>query len=471
MRRFKNFILESTFSGTDLINPDYRDDIIQAIKDDELSIDDKPIIIANKEELLALIDSLKTKSDIESKVNRKKIVKIDDGDLVTFTKIDKHPFTTGSAKITAAQWEMIICAAYNLKGEEPTEDNMMGALGQAKIKKDKWQPKFDAKIEAAQKIVSDRRIKLGGKMEHFGSDNVDVSETWKRYYKNLRSQTTANFAASTKTPKTDMHIGKKIRISLKKVGGSQLMSGKDIDSWGTIKAGIEYSQDLLKDSDFKTPLREIKKNLKNEFTNQKLSDRFKTVTDAQKAIAKGTTTGNEIIDWVVKQTSMQEAVMKGLNQIMGKNASINLAIRRGMVHEAMTGSVKFGPDSMACATHIMKFSPSGELVQFDTIGDPGSKLVGEVAKKVKIDVKFKSSGSGGTAWSALKMILGETFEEMGGHLLTEEQMINENFIFRWIGKWLDRIWKKIVSVAKRSISAIAEAFGLKMDIKVGPITI
>lgn len=473
MIRFREFLVESNFAGMDLINPDYRDDIIQAIKNDELSVNDKKIVIANKDELLSLINGLKTKADIKSKVSGKQIVKLAGGNAVTFTKIDKHPFTVGSAKITAAQWEMIICVAYNMEKSGKAQDDARILAG---IDEDKWKSKFDGKLESASNIVKD--IKMSGVMKHFGSDNIDVSSTWKRYYKNLRNESVANFPASTKTPKTDMYIGN-ARISLKKAGGSQLMSGKEVDAWGTIKAGIEYGKTELGNADFKTPLRNIKQKFKANLekdekgkskSSKKLASKgsnLDSITSIQKimnTVGKGK---DELITWVIEQTEMQKEMMTSLNSIMGdKESDVNLAIRRGMVHEAMTGSVKFGPNSKACANHLMKFSPAGKLLQFEKIRGAESKLVEDIAKKVKIDVKFKTSGTGGTAWSALKMILGEAYDEVGGLLLTEEQILNENFIVRWFGKWLDKIWKKIVSIATTSFSKLMELFGLKMKARI-----
>ena len=376
---------------------------------------------------------------------------------------------SGEATITAAQWEMIICVAYNKKYGDYAE-GIADARKASGIDEDSWKDLFDDKVVVAKGIVEG--LPSGHKMTHYGSaKDVKLSTKWDQYLRELRG-TDAKFAASTKTPKTDMYFSNQIRISLKKVGGSQLMSGKDVDSWGAIKAGIEHAQKQLQGRDFEESLNTIKSNFSEKFSNQKLSDKYKTVTDAQKAIAKGRGRGNNIVEWVIEQTKMQETVMENLNNILGdKKSNTYKAMAQGMVHEAMSGSVKFGPNSLASATHLMKFSPAGKLVEWKEIGDAGSNVVGNIADKVKIDVKFKSSGSRGTAWSALKMILGETFEEMNGHLITEEQMLNENFIINWFMKWLDKIWRKIVSIAEKSITKLAELFNLKMDVKLGSVII
>ena len=93
-------------------------------------------------------------------------------------------------------------------------------------------------------------------------------------------------------------------------------------------------------------------------------------------------------------------------------------------------------------------------------------MVGNVANDVKIDVKFKSSGSGGTAWSALKMILSESYEEVGGSLLTEQQILSENFILDWVKKWLSKIWEKLVRIAKTTFTRLLEILGLKINVKI-----
>jgi hypothetical protein len=134
---------------------------------------------------------------------------------------------------------------------------------------------------------------------------------------------------------------------------------------------------------------------------------------------------------------------------------------RAMVHEAMTGAVKFGVNSMATATHILKWTESGNRSQYKEIDD---EYVKHVAENTTFNVSFKTSGTGKSAWSALKLIFTESFEDIGGQYLTEQDMLDEGVIWSFIKRWLGKVWDKVVEIAKRSMSKLMEIFGLKIKV-------
>ena len=114
-----------------------------------------------------------------------------------------------------------------------------------------------------------------------------------------------------------------------------------------------------------------------------------------------------------------------------------------MVREAMTGEVKFG-DSIAVATDILVFDEENPAnSKWHKIDD---EHVAEVASKTNFNVSFKTSGTGKTAWSGLKLIYSQAFIESGGDLLTEEELLSEGIILNFIKKWIRKIWDKIVQV-------------------------
>ena len=79
-------------------------------------------------------------------------------------------------------------------------------------------------------------------------------------------------------------------------------------------------------------------------------------------------------------------------------------------------------------------------------------------------MSFKTSGTGKSAWSALKLIFTESFEDIGGQYLTEQDMLDEGVIWNFIKRWLEKVWDKVVEIAKRSLSKLMEIFGLKIKV-------
>ena len=62
------------------------------------------------------------------------------------------------------------------------------------------------------------------------------------------------------------------------------------------------------------------------------------------------------------------------------------------------------------------------------------------------------------------MIFGESFEELGGQYLSEQDMLDEGVIWNFIKKWISRAWKKIVSLVRKSLSKLMEIFGLTLQV-------
>ena len=95
-----------------------------------------------------------------------------------------------------------------------------------------WKDKFDPYLKTGHEIVKSAFGRPSGIMEHFGSGSAKLTKGWDQYF----IKTTGKPAGGpTKTPKTDMYIGKQ-HISLKKYGGSQLMSGGKAETLATTLA-------------------------------------------------------------------------------------------------------------------------------------------------------------------------------------------------------------------------------------------
>ena len=60
----------------------------------------------------------------------------------------------------------------------------------------------------------------------------------------------------------------------------------------------------------------------------------------------------------------------------------------------------------------------------------------------------------------------EAFEEVGGHLLSEEEFLSEGVILNFLKKWVRKIFDKIVAIAKKSYEKLLEIFNITPVIKV-----
>ncbi|MAH43946.1 hypothetical protein CL614_09585 [archaeon] len=388
------------------------------------------------------------------------------------------PFSDGSlgVNITAADWEQVICVAWNKKVLNLSDDD-------AKKRADilNWKEKLDPKLLSGAKIVDSILKKVNTKraMKHFGSSSEDVSQQWMKYVQKMRGVTTKQPAAASRTPKTDMFFENGDRISLKKSGGSQLMSGKDFETLGTISVALDKCREQnFWDTAVLSKMNKIYSKIENEikprgkkgFITHKFEGGFETMSGergAQSQMTKVKNLGwqqikgfarNDFLDWVIEQTNMQDRVQESLDDLLS-DPRIKKTFSEALTHEAMSGTVKFGANSPATATHVLIFKESGEG-KYTKIDDT---YVADVASNVNWQVKFKTSGTGKAAWTALKGIFSESFEELGGQYLSEQDLLDEGIIWNFIKKWFKKVWNKIAKIATQSIEKLMELFGIKMQ--------
>ena len=110
------------------------------------------------------------------------------------------------AKMPAADWEKVICVAYNMKSGMSEEQ----AVESAQI--DKWESKHQEGMSSGHKIVENAFSSFSGSMQHYGSDNGAVTPKWDEYFVKATGKPAGG---STLTPKTDMRLNN-ANISLKK---------------------------------------------------------------------------------------------------------------------------------------------------------------------------------------------------------------------------------------------------------------
>ena len=418
-------------------------------------------------------------------------------------------FLSEAAKYGAsgADWEMILCMAYNMSTGKSPDD----AMSSAEIVKAKW-TKLMGKVSSEEEVmkIAEDIIKVvpskNSVMVHYGASNALASDAWNGYYADVRrmevnadGKLAKKMPYTTRTPKTDMYLQSGEYISLKKKGGSQLMSGKDIETWGVVNVGFDaveekfgkkLSEELssAKKSIEGAIIKKVGKTEKGQasfMSNMGVGSSGYTniakPTDAQlaknpkkkgvlpdiKFDAKGFASmakegGNNFLEWAVQQLNMQKVIQDSI-KVAWDDAQVGKTFKEAMVREAMTGKVKFG-DSIAVATDILVFDEENPAnSKWHKIDD---EHVAEVASKTNFNVSFKTSGTGKTAWSGLKLIYSQAFIESGGDLLTEEELLSEGIILNFIKKWIRKIWDKIVQIAKKSYEKLLEIFNITPIIKI-----
>lgn len=224
-----------------------------------------------------------------------------------------------------------------------------------------WSVKIDKKItrEACERIVETlKKQGVTGKAERLGSDTIEVTKEWSKFW------APESVPASTKTPKTDIIIGKH-KISLKAGEGSRLMSGSRNESRATLYAALSKTpklQETLKEK-LITSFEEL---VPSNITTGPVSNVLKAGTD-------------EIL---LKANEINKKVSSVLTEVFNNNVNFSLAF----IREAMSGEVKFGGND-GTATHILTVDWNGDVLSFSPIND---SYVKSVRKHVQPAVSFKS---------------------------------------------------------------------------------
>lgn len=361
-------------------------------------------------------------------------------------------FLHEAKKPRGAEFENIICAAYNMKSLKQDKEQ---AIQSAETE---WKPFYDDWLEVGDSIVKNSFPSPSGTMKHFGSGNAPLTSKWNSYF----IQTTGKPAGgSTKTPKTDMYIGGQ-RISLKKYGGSQLMSGGKAETLATLGAAYDNLPNNIKSKELDKSWNKLSSRIEKDFVSFKLPA-GKQINDFKSAIKTGVDDDltNFVKDALEKQTEMTTALQDLLS---------TPEVNREVVREAMTGNQKF-KDPLPAATHILKFDENGKST-YVKIDD---KYVDYVASQTSFNISFKTAGTGKGAWTATKGIFKEAYEYAHKECLQEalfDRVVKGvksgvNFLKNIVKKMLDFIWKKVKSLLVSSIGKVLEILGLRIDVTNG----
>jgi len=363
---------------------------------------------------------------------------------------------------SGADWEKIICCAYNMLSQKVDQKS---AISLANI--DEWKKSFDNYLPVGSEIAKSSFGNVPkGVMKHYGATTANLTKEWDSYF---ISTTGSPAPGPTKTPKTDMYIDSQ-HISLKKEGGSQLMSGGKAETLATLAFAYANTPSKIKTDIFNKSWNSLTKKIENKYTSIDLPP-GKTIGDLKKDekhhLFKNITTA------LRNHEEMTEAIRKILN---------TPEVKRQVVFEAMTGRSKFS-DNLPISTHMMKFSDAGkgEYKQID------GSLVSHYTSKTQFNISFKASGVGGRSWTALKGIVGEekkfnfsalnnlieeSYNETTQELITEgilDKATNTvkkgtSFLKSFLARMLSNLWEKIKSIIVDTIEGFQNLFGVRMDV-------
>ena len=354
------------------------------------------------------------------------------------------------ASMLAADWEQVIAVAYNMKSGMSKEQ----AISSADLKE--WKPKYEEVLSVGLKIVENSFGKSPkGKMLHYGQSAGTISKGWDEYFIKYTGKPAVY---PTNTPKTDMMLPN-ANISLKKYGGSQLMSGGKAETLATLGFAYDNAPDSIKSKAFDDAWKKLNSSIVDEYV------RFKLPPGGQVSkISKGQMSAPREIKKIIKETmSNNRAMTSAMTQIFE-----NDLIKKEVVREAMSGRKKFS-DKQAAATHMMKFSVDGSS-EYIAIDD---KLVNKYTNATKFNISFKTSGTGGSAWTALKgiskeeldldNIIAESIDETDKEFL-EEGLFSKavKTVKNWITKLLKKVWDKIKKFLMKSLDVALDLIGVKM---------
>ena len=298
---------------------------------------------------------------------------------------------------TGAQWEEIITLAWNKKitGNDYSNKQLYKDSNITGFKLFKYLP-------IGEKIVEDMYNKGLPKviMKHTGSGKAPTSSFWKDITKQSKA-----------VPKTDMILGKH-RISLKKEGPSQLMSGLREESEATFLSAVDEKTNI-------EWLQEIVSKIDNNFI------KYKTYDEIDKE----------------EYRNIHKQLTNDINEIFDNDNELKV----NFVLEAMSGRHKFGENSWAAATHIMVFTPDGKMKKFKKM-DKG--LASTLSTGVKLAVRFKS-GKGMLPSSSLRAD------------------ITEGEIIGWINNSVKRILRGLKDSFKKGFTKVMDYLGFdSVDVKV-----
>ena len=298
-------------------------------------------------------------------------------------------------------------------------------------------PKYNegAMGEEAQEVVDFLRGKIPPNVtaQHRLEARPSVTSSW----------TTAG-GGKNNEPKTDLMIGD-YRISLKKSGGSQLVSSKQGDTSALVATALDQ---LIQNGELSSERGEI------EAAIMKMGD-FK-VHNTKRELLKGKTANDE--DVLPDILELENDVHKKLDRIM-KDLFKKDIFKNHLVFEAATGSRKFGAKSTSTSDWLLVF---GGHIKWHPMKNPND--IGFLTKSTSVRVAWKSSKNEKTGirslYSSLRVDVKEALREYEGLSLNENMLTN---IYNKIKNLVSRAWNKVKKWVFATANNFMQFFGIEIQ--------
>jgi hypothetical protein len=302
--------------------------------------------------------------------------------------------------------------------------------------------------ESAMKTAIDFKNKLGiSELKQTGSMKVGgLTKEWK---------------GTNTTPKTDlMDKSGKIRVSLKKSGGSQLMSAGKAEAISTVEAAMrQYGNSSSGQKEAQKLVKELEEKM------IKLSHKG-AVGDLEQLKGKDKLSREE--EDKLAELDIGHNYAQELNQRLEKTFNGNDELKKLFCYEAATGHAKFGRDTWPTATMIATFYEGGGLSHVQNLRDP-LKHGGALASGNDFYVSFKSSGKSSPYLSlrskkAKKKLKVESLSDIihnecgnSNLFLTEEvENLTESQLINKLMKMSKEFSSKVANAAKKILNEITK---------------
>lgn len=274
------------------------------------------------------------------------------GGPVSFKEYFNHIKAGAKIQPKGEDWEALIVVAYNKQKEGPEWNRA----------KKFWSDHGDDANVLAKKIS---QLVPSKKLKQLGSSTANLRPDW---------------TGVDKTPKTDV-LGDTEHISLKKAGGSQLLSGGDKEIKATFNASVRIMCD-----DVATPVFKFISDLENKMGKLNYDGTVKSIKQLSSSGKELTPQEIETIKKYGKMTLNHQELTDDLNKIFD-----DMEFKKIFCFEAATGTSKFADDK-AIANILIEFNPDkGEITK--NLPMKSIEDATYLAQNNKFYFSFKSSGN------------------------------------------------------------------------------
>lgn len=354
---------------------------------------------------------------------------------VIHSKVDKiaNGFsTTTGANPKGEDWESIIAVAVNkLQGKKWNQGDEWDRAEKF------WGDWEKQGMKLGQDFINRLKVK---ELRQLGASTLPISKEWK---------------GTNKTPKTDL-IYQKQKISLKKAGGSQLLSAGKFESISTVEAAMRmYSIDPKG----KRKVESLIDNLEKKMIKLSTKD---TVGKLEKLAKKSNLSPAD--KKKVAELDQGQLYAKELTTEMENLFNSEALMKEFFCWEAATGENKFGKGSQGVANQVVTFKETGTITDILELKSP-SQAGKVLAKGNNFYVSFKSS-SGSPPYLSLrskklstKQLQTSSYQPTFAEIIKEEcakERIGMQVLHEGKVEQLDefQMFNRLVSKAKNVASSI-----------------